>query len=227
MVPIHQLEAQCKVSMEQGTILDAILHLSNNCEHTVQRMALSGLAFWAFSSAAFTYSGTSYPHIQQLKQLQQNPAAKAPSAAPMPGPLASEQKPAAAKPTSAASEWPAKMKFHPSKHVTKPHATCNVQHVQGNVLKPCWTSRGNPLAVPLLVLPAEKLTLQRETFSVLILWVAFTYSSSMNLNSAATNSMTKVHSSEGHQAKPNRNMGIIALCFGVAFLQASTFGDVN
>ena len=36
----------------------------------------------------------------------------------------------------------------------------------------------------------------------------------MNLNSAATNSMTKVHSSEGHQAKPNRNIGIIALYLG-------------
>ena len=44
---------------------------------------------------------------------------------------------------------------------------------------------------------------------------------------SATNSMTKVHSSEGHQAKPNRNIGIVALCFGVAFLQASIFGDVN
>ena len=34
---------------------------------------------------------------------------------------------------------------------------------------------------------------------------------------SATNSMTKVHSSEGHQAKPNQNIGITALCFGVAF----------
>ena len=31
---------------------------------------------------------------------------------------------------------------------------------------------------------------------------------------SATNSMTKVHSSEGHQAKPNRNIGIIALYLG-------------
>ena len=41
------------------------------------------------------------------------------------------------------------------------------------------------------------------------------------LTQSATNSMVKVHSSEGHQAKP-RNIGITALCFGLAFRSTSS-----
>ena len=40
---------------------------------------------------------------------------------------------------------------------------------------------------------------------------------------SVTNSMAKVHSSEGHQAELNGNIGIIALCFGEGALQVSTF----
>ena len=36
------------------------------------------------------------------------------------------------------------------------------------------------------------------------------------LTQSATNSMTKVHTSEGHQAKPHQYIRLTALCFGVA-----------
>ena len=53
-------------------------------------------------------------------------------------------------------------------------------------------------------LQGEKLTLQRETFSVLILWVAPTYSS-MNLNSWLLNNMKNDQENHGQQLKENES----------------------
>ena len=261
MAPIHELEVHYRVSTEQGTILEAILHLSNNCEHTVQRMAFtfssacftSSLASFTFSSvcAIFCSSFFSIALVSMVwaasgqrfiaeKEICCNPFAQSYSRKKnlsyssyscgllllqcqfhlllSRSLLLQSQRqrrqqgdlPPRWNSTRAKQLYQNDVLQHVSRFKavlkTRSEQTCNLwSNKKLNKLRTlktlklllkqclCWS-----------FLQGEKLTLQRETFSVLILWVAPTYSS-MNLNSWLLNNMKNDQENHGQQLKENES----------------------